>query len=290
VSRELGLWQRRVRTFRRNRAAVVGLGLLGLVVATAVFAPLLAGYDPRLRVDPDRADIFRLPPSAEHPLGTDENGFDVFSRLVHGARTSLRTAVSAIGLALLVSVPFGAAAGWRGGWLDSLVMRATDVMLSFPALLLAISIAAVRGKRELETVIYAVAVVSVPPLVRQVRASVLQVKALDYVTAARALGLPGWRIVVRTVLPNCLAPIIVLATLGTGVAILDAAGLSFLGLGPQPTEPEWGVMLTNALQYALREDLRYLLFPPGAAIALTVLGFNLFGDGLRDALDPRLNS
>ena len=197
------------------------------------------------------------------------------------------TAMAAIGLAMCVSIPLGALAGWRGGWVDSLVMRLTDVALSFPALLLAVSIAAIRGKRELLTVIYAVAVVSVPPIVRQVRAAVLQVKALDYVTAARALGLPPSRIVLTTVLPNCLAPILVLATLGTGVAILDAAGLSFLGLGPEPRTPEWGVMLTKGFEYARDPKLWFLLIPPGVAIALTVLGFNLFGDGLRDALDPR---
>jgi peptide/nickel transport system permease protein len=166
-------------------------------------------------------------------------------------------------------------------------MRATDVALAFPSIFLAVSIAAIRGKRELATVIYAVAAVSVPPILRQVRAAVLQVKSLDYVTAAQALGLRPSRIVIGTVLPNCLAPILVLATLGTGSAILDAAGLSFLGLGPPPTAPEWGVMLTNGFRYALDPSLWFLLVPPGVAIAMTVLGFNLFGDGLRDALDPR---
>jgi peptide/nickel transport system permease protein len=191
---------------------------------------------------------------------------------------------------MLCGIPLGALAGWRGGWVDSLVMRATDVFLAFPALLLAVCIAAIRGERELLTVIYAVAVVSVPPIIRQVRAAVLQVKSLEYVTAARALGVRPARIVFGTVLPNCIAPILVLATLGTGSAILDAAGLSFLGLGPPPTAPEWGVMLTHGFQYALDPKLWFLLIPPGAAIALTVLGFNLLGDGLRDALDPRTAS
>jgi peptide/nickel transport system permease protein len=277
---------RRLRTFLRNRSAVAGLAILGVVVLAALLAGVLAPFDPQTRV-PGAEVVVRAPPSSTYLLGTDENGFDVFSRLVHGARTSLLTAVAAIGLALAVAVPLGALAGWRGGWVESVVMRATDVALAFPSIFLAVGIAAIRGERELLTVVYAVAAVSVPPIVRQVRAAVLGVRALDYVTAARALGVRPSRIVLRTVLPNCLAPILVLATLGTGAAILDAAGLSFLGLGPPPTEPEWGVMLTNGFRYALDADLWYLLIPPGVAIALTVLGFNLFGDGLRDALDPR---
>jgi peptide/nickel transport system permease protein len=281
------LGRRRWRAFRRNRSAIVGAVLVGVMLVAALVAGFASRYDPEMRVDADSPDIYRLAPSPDHPLGTDENGFDVFSRLLHGARTSLVTAVASIGLALVVGVPLGAVAGWRGGWADSFVMRATDVFLAFPALLLAVCIAAIRGERELLTVIYAVAVVSVPPIVRQVRAAVLQVKSLEYVSAARALGVTPSRIVMGTVLPNCLAPIVVLATLGTGSAILDAAGLSFLGLGPPPTAPEWGVMLTHGFQYALDPHLWFLLIPPGLAIALTVLGFNLLGDGLRDALDPR---
>jgi ABC-type dipeptide/oligopeptide/nickel transport system permease subunit len=277
---------RRVRTFLRNRGAVAGLALLVVVLLAALLAGALSGFDPESRV-PGAEVVVKAQPSSTHLLGTDENGFDVFSRLLHGARTSLLTAVASIGLALLVSVPLGAIAGWRGGWVESVIMRATDVALAFPSIFLAVAIAAIRGERELLTVIYAVAAVSVPPIVRQVRAAVLQVKAHDYVTAAKALGFSPTRIVLSTVLPNCLAPILVLATLGTGAAILDAAGLSFLGLGPPPTAPEWGVMLTNGFRYALDPQLWFLLVPPGVAIALTVLGFNLFGDGLRDALDPR---
>ena len=277
---------RRLRTFVRNRSAVVGLALLTIVITAAALAGVLAPFDPQSRV-PAAEVVVKAHPSAVYLLGTDENGFDVFSRVLYGARTSLLTAVASIGLALVVAVPIGAWAGWRGGWVESIVMRATDVALAFPSIFLAVSIAAIRGKRETTTVILAVAAVSVPPLLRQVRAAVLQVKASDYVTAARALGMSPVRIVVFTVLPNCLAPILVLATLGTGAAILDAAGLSFLGLGPPPTEPEWGVMLTNGFRYALDPTLWFLLIPPGVAIAITVLGFNLFGDGLRDALDPR---
>ena len=278
---------RRLRTFLRNRSAVAGLVLISVVVLAALGAGIVAPFDPETRVEEAGAVLVRHAPSSRHLLGTDENGFDVFSRLLHGARTSLLTAIASIGLALLVAVPLGAVAGWRGGRVESLIMRATDVALAFPSIFLAVSIAAVRGKRELLTVIYAVAAVSVPPILRQVRAAVMQAKSNDYVTAARAIGHSPTRIVVRTVLPNCLAPILVLATLGTGTAILDAAGLSFLGLGPPPASPEWGVMLTNGFRYALDADLWFLLIPPGVAIAVTVLGFNLFGDGLRDALDPR---
>jgi peptide/nickel transport system permease protein len=278
---------RRVTRFLANRSAIVGLVLLAAVVAAAVLAGAISPFDPEVRVDPIAGKFARLAPSAAHPLGTDSNGFDVLSRLLHGARTSLWTAVAAIGLALFAAIPLGAWAGWKGGRIDGLVMRATDVTLAFPSLFLAVAIAALRGSQDLATVIYAVAAVSVPPIVRQVRAEVLRVKSLDYVTAAHALGVRPARIVLRTVLPNCVAPITVLATLGVGTAILDAAGLSFLGLGPRPEQAEWGVMLQAGLDYVRQPERWYLVVPPGLAIALTVLGFNLFGDGLRDALDPR---
>ena len=278
---------RRVRTFLANRSAIVGMAILAVVVGAAVLAGLLSPHDPEVRVAPVDGKFARLAPSSEHPLGTDGNGFDVLSRLLHGARNSLGTAFASIGLALFAAIPLGALAGWRGGRTDALVMRATDVALAFPSLFLAVAIAALRGKQDLATVILAVAVVSIPPIVRQVRAEVLRVKSLDYVTAARAVGARPSRIVLLTVLPNCVAPITVLATLGTGTAILDAAGLSFLGLGPRPEQAEWGVMLQAGLDYVRDPDRWYLVVPPGVAIAATVLGFNLFGDGLRDALDPR---
>jgi peptide/nickel transport system permease protein len=278
---------RRVRTFLANRSAIAGLAILTVVVAAALLAGVVSPHDPETRVAPVGGQFARLAPCAEHPLGTDSNGFDVLARLLHGARTSLWTAFASIALALFAAIPLGALAGWRGGRTDSAVMRATDVALAFPSLFLAVAIAALRGKQDLSTVVLAVAAVSIPPIVRQVRAEVLRVRSLDYVTAARALGVPPARIVLRTVLPNCVAPITVLATLGTGTAILDAAGLSFLGLGPRPEQAEWGVMLQAGLDYVRDPDRWYLVVPPGVAIAATVLGFNLFGDGLRDALDPR---
>jgi len=271
---------RRRRAFFRNRTALAGLILLGIVVLAALLAPA-APYDPQTRTD-----AFRSPPDAEHWLGTDENGFDVFSRVVYGARSALMVALAAVGIALAVGVPLGLVAGWYGGWVDGLISRGVDVALAFPSVLLAVAIAAALGGGSVETVILAVGIVIAPPFIRQVRAAVLQVRSLDYVSAARALGANAVRLLFRTVLPNCIAPILVLATLNTGIAILDAAGLSFLGLGPPETYPDWGVMLTKARVY-IQHDEQWMLLPPGLAISLTVLGFNLVGDGLSDAFDPR---
>ncbi len=271
---------RRRRAFFRNRTAIAGLVLVGVVVLAALLASA-APFDPETRTD-----SFRTPPDAEHWLGTDENGFDVFSRLVHGARSALLVALAAVGIALAVGVPAGLVAGWYGGWVDGAISRAVDVMLAFPSVLLAVAIAAALGGGSTGTVILAVGIVIAPPFVRQVRAAVLQVRPLDYVAAAKALGASDARILFRTVLPNCVAPILVLTTLSTGIAILDAAGLSFLGLGPPETSPDWGVMLTKARVY-IQHDEQWMLLPPGLAISLTVLGFNLVGDGLSDAFDPR---
>ena len=276
--------KRKWRVLLANKTAMFGATLVLFFAVIALFADLIATHDPE-----QRQEHLLSAPNSEYWLGTDENGFDVFSRLVYGSRSSLLTALSAVTLALLVGLPLGLVAGWKGGIVDSTIMRVVDVMLAFPAVLLAVAIAAALGEPSLTTVVVAVAVVLVPPFIRQVRAAVLQVKAFDYVEAARALGVPPVRIVLRTVLPNCIAPILVLATLGIGIAILDAAGLSFLGLGPPETSPEWGVMLQKALRYVQGEE-QWIVLPPGLAISLTVLGFNLFGDGLRDAFDPRQSS
>ncbi|MHC4452043.1 MAG: ABC transporter permease [Planctomycetota bacterium] len=275
---------RKWRVLVANKTAMFGATLVLFFAAIALFADLIATHDPE-----QRQEHLLSAPNSEYWLGTDENGFDVFSRLVYGSRSSLITALSAVSLALLVGLPLGLVAGWKGGFVDGAIMRVVDVMLAFPAVLLAVAIAAALGEPSLTTVVIAVAVVLVPPFIRQVRAAVLQVKAFDYVEAARALGVPPVRIVLRTVLPNCIAPILVLATLGIGIAILDAAGLSFLGLGPPETSPEWGVMLQKALRYVQGKE-QWIVLPPGLAISLTVLGFNLFGDGLRDAFDPRQSS
>jgi peptide/nickel transport system permease protein len=268
-----------LRALRRDRGAAIGLVLVGIVLAMSV-AAFAAPYGPTER------DLEQEAPSARHWLGTDGTGYDVLSRLLHGARLSLLTGLGAVALALLVGVPLGAVSGWAGGWVDHALMRVVDVLLAFPSVVLAIAVATLFDVRTLLPVVVAVAVVAVPTIARQVRASVLQVKTHDFVLAARAMGMPPGRILRRHVLPNCLAPILVLSTLGVGNAILSAAGLSFLGLGPEGRVPEWGMMLKDGFRFVTTEK-QWILVPPGLAIAATVLGFNLLGDGLRRALDPR---
>lgn len=266
------------RTLRRDRGAMIGLALVLLVVGMAILAPL-SPFGPT-----DRGPI-ASPPGGDHLFGTDQAGYDIFSRVLWGARLSLLTGLAAVALSLLVGVPLGAVSGYAGGWLDAALMRATDVMLAFPSVVLAIAIATMFGTRDVLPVIVAVGVVAIPTVARQVRGSVLQVKNLEFVTAARSMGMSPGRILFGHVLPNCLAPIIVLATLGVGFAILSAAGLNFLGLGPEPRVAEWGVMLKDSYHYVRTKQ--WVIVPPGVAIAITVLGFNLLGDGLRRALDPR---
>lgn len=270
------------KSLRRDRGAMFGLALVVLVTVMAIAAPL-APYGPK---DRDRAHFDAQPPSGEHLLGTDGSGYDVFSRLLHGARVSLLTGLAAVGIALLFGIPLGAISGFAGGRIDQMAMRGVDVMLAFPSVVLAIAIAALFENRSVTTLIIAVGIVLVPQIARQVRGSVLQVKHLEFVTAARALGMRPGRILFRHVLPNCLAPIIVLSTLGVGNAILSAAGLSFLGLGPEARVAEWGVMLKEFDRHVSTGET-WVFVPPGVAIAVTVLGFNLLGDGLRKALDPR---
>jgi peptide/nickel transport system permease protein len=282
-----------VRSLLRDKGAAIGLLLVALVVLMAAGADL-SPYEPTQIFAPeDGQPGLARPPDGAHWLGTDNAGYDVGTRLLHGARLTLLTGFLAVVLSLAVGVPGGLVSGWMGGRVDGWLMRVTDVLLAFPSVVLAIAIAAVFDMETARTtlhrlfpVIVAVSVVSVPVIARQVRASVLQVRTLDYVTAARAMGFGGGRIVARHVLPNCLAPILVLSTLGVGTAILSAAGLNFLGLGPESRVPEWGVMLGEA-KARITTGEQWLVIPPGLAIAITVLGFNLLGDGLRRALDPR---
>jgi len=275
-SRARQIW----RSLRRERGALLGLALIVLMIAMALAAPL-APYGPKER----DLEAGLSPPSSAHWLGTDGSSYDVYSRMLHGARISLLTGIAAIALALLIGIPLGAISGYAGGWTDALTMRFVDVMLAFPSIVLAIAIAAVL-RPSVTSVILAVAVVNVPIVARQVRASVLQVRELDYIAAARSIGMRPPRILLKHVLPNCLAPIIVLSTLGVGFAILSAAGLNYLGLGPSARTAEWGVMLAGVSRH-IRNGEWWVYVPPGTAIACTVLGFNLFGDGLRKALDPR---
>jgi peptide/nickel transport system permease protein len=265
----------------RDKLAIAGLAIMVIFILTALLAPLLTPYDPIVQNLIER----RQTPSLQHPLGLDDLGRDILSRIVYGTRKSLQVGVVSVSLAILVGALIGAISGYLGGWVDILVMRLMDIMLAFPSLLLAITIVTILGPGLLN-MLYAIAIVSIPAYARIVRASVLGVKAQEYTIAARSLGASHRRILFRHVLPNCLTPLIVQGTLGIGTAILDAAGLSFLGLGAQPPMPEWGAMLGQG-RFAVF-SAPHIVVSPGIAIMLTVLGFNLLGDGLRDALDPRL--
>lgn len=254
--------------------------MIGGFLLLAFAAPLIAPADPMAQALYNRLS----PPTLEHPFGTDDFGRDILSRVIYGARISLRVGVFAVLIALILGTCIGVVAGYWGGWIDQILMRLMDLLLAFPSILLAIGIVAILGP-GLENAMLAVGIVAMPQYARLVRASVLTVRETDYVMAARALGASDWRILCVAVLPNCLAPLIVQATLGLATAILDAAGLSFLGLGAQPPTPEWGAMLSQGRELIVRAP--WVLTFPGGAIFFTVLAFNLVGDGLRDALDPK---
>jgi peptide/nickel transport system permease protein len=267
-----------LRRFVRNRSALVGLVLVGIFVVVAVLAPLLAPYDAY-----EMNMLNRLKaPSAAHLFGTDDFGRDLLTRILFGARISLAVSLGTVCLAILIGVTIGLTSGYLGGATDMWLMRVVDVFLSFPAILLALALVAALGT-GLGNLIVALALVTWTTYARVVRASTLAIKEEEYITAARVVGVPTWRILLRHVLPNAAAPIIVIAALGMGNAVVSEAAMSFLGLGVQPPEPSWGTTLTFGLAF-LRED-PYLSTFPGLAIMFVVLGFNLLGDGLRDLLD-----
>jgi peptide/nickel transport system permease protein len=274
------------RRLKRSYAALFGLGIVILLIFTAVFADFLAPYSP---TDNSPTEMFQTP-NTSHFLGTDQFGRDLLSRIIHGSRISLAVGLSSVLLAVFVGVPLGVIAGFYGGKLDSLIMRAMDLILSFPVFLLAIVImimftptAGILGAMK---VIIAIGIVRIPIYARLVRGSVLSIKEKEYIEACRALGQYDPKILVRHILPNCLAPIIVTGTLSIATAIIVEASLSFLGLGTQPPTPSWGWDLKANVAWIQLNP--WLALSPGFAIFVTVLGFNLFGDGLRDALDPRL--
>jgi ABC-type dipeptide/oligopeptide/nickel transport system permease subunit len=266
---------------RSHPSAMVGAGILALYVLASLLLPLVFRYDP---IHQNLSDAF-LPISREHPLGTDDLGRDELVRLLFGTRYTLVLGFAAVAIGLVVGVPLGALSGYFGGWVDLLSQRVTDVLLAFPNILLALALVAVLGV-GLQNVIISVGITSIPIFVRLVRASALSVRELPYVEAGRALGVPSPVILLRHVVPNSLAPVIVQASLQLGAAILIAAGLGFLGLGVQAPTPEWGTMLGSSRNYIF-SDPNLATFP-GLAIFGAVLAFNLLGDGLRDALDPRL--
>ena len=269
------------RELQRNRGAMVGLIVLLLLVAMAVFASIVATHDP---IDVVPSERF-VPPSSDHWLGTDKYGRDIYSRIVHGARISLMIGFISVGIGVLAGVPLGLLAGWAGGWTNALIMRMTDAMLALPGLLLALSVVAALGP-SLTNAMIAVGVGTVPTYIRLVQSGVLSAREHMYVDSARVTGCSAARIMFRHVLPNVAAPVIVVSTLGMGGAILAAAGLSFLGLGAQPPTPEWGATVADGRDFLAKAW--WVSTFPSVAILVTVLAINLFGDGMRDALDPRL--
>ncbi len=289
-------WSLALKRFRGRTSGMIGLGIVSALVLMAIFAPIIAPYGPNEVLigkedvgprDPPCVHVLGCPEETpQHVMGTDGNVRDEFSRVIYGARVSLTLGFFTVTIALLVGSAFGAVAGFTGGWLDNVIMRIMDVILGFPSLLLAIAIVAVLGP-GLRNALIAIAIVTIPAYARVMRAQVLSIKESDYVSASRALGAAPRQLLLRRVVPNALTPLVVLATLGVATAILEAAGLSFLGLGAQPPTAEWGSMLASERNQLFTAP--HLVFFPGLAIMITVLGFNLMGDGLRDALDPALN-
>lgn len=272
--------RRAIRRFLHHRLAVFGLVVVVLFIAIAILAPVIAPHDP---LQTSWARI-RKPPSWEHWMGTDENGRDVLSRVIWGARASLMAGVVSVLGALCIGVPLGLLAGLLGGWVDAVISRIADAMLAVPFLILAIALAAFLGP-ALENAMLAIAITASPVFVRLSRGMALDAKSTDWIEAARALGNPAWRIAFVHVLPNIVPPLLVQATLAIAEAIIAEAALSFLGLGMQPPNPSWGSMLNSSQRFLTQAP--WLSIFPGATIMLVVLAFNLMGDGLRDALDPR---
>lgn len=275
------------RQYKKNKSALVGAWIVLALIFCAIFAPLLTSYDPLIQDISNRL----IPPmwdstgSSAHILGTDDFGRDMFTRIIYGARISLTIGIVSVGISLVFGVIMGAVAGFFGGLTDLIIMRLVDIMLSIPAILLAIVIVAILGP-DLFNAMIAIGVVGIPTFARIVRSSVLGEKEKEYVVASRINGSKNLRLISKVVLPNCTTPIIVQATMGFASAVLEAAGLSFLGLGAQPPTPEWGAMLADSLQFITTAP--WMIVYPGIAIFLTVMGFNLVGDGLMDVLDPKL--
>ncbi len=295
--RSSSLWLEAARNLLRNPSAILGLSIIGLLLFTAVAAPLIATHDPIKTMIGVPGETGRLPSKKPcipafgcdepiHILGLDLNARDLFSRVIFGTRTSLSVGVITISLSIVVGTALGVTAGYMGGSVDNVIMRFMDVVLAFPALLLAISIVTILGP-GLTNALLGITITFIPQYARLSRASVLSIKEQEFVVAEHALGASPLRIVLAHILPNSITPIVVQGTLGVGTAILDAAALSFLGLGAQPPTPEWGQILSESRNYLFTSP--HLVFFPGIAIMITVLGFNLLGDGMRDALDPRLN-
>jgi len=270
-----------LRRLLRSRGGVLGGGILLLLILVAIFAPVLSPYDP-LQMAPQEASD---PPSLKHPAGTDRFGRDILTRIMYGARISLRVGLISVAIAGILGGLLGLLAGYFGGWVDAAISLLINILLGLPGILLALVILAALGP-GLQNVMIAVGISGIPGYARLIRGNTLVVKEQDYVYAARALGAPDWRIILSHILPNVMAPIVVLSTLGVASAILVGASVSYLGLGAKPPTPEWGVMVNDGRNH-LRQAW-WLSTMPGLAIMVTVIGLNLLGDALRDALDPRL--
>lgn len=273
------VWSR----LKKNKMALIGLAILIILILLAVFANFIADYD-TIVIKQNLTERLQAP-SAKHWLGTDEFGRDILARMIHGARVSIKVGIFAVGLSIIIGGILGAISGYYGGSIDNVIMRVMDIFLAVPSILLAIAIVSALGPSMINLMI-AISVSSVPSYARIVRASVLSIRDQEFIEAAKAIGASNTRIIMKHIIPNALAPVIVQGTLGVASAILSIAGLSFIGLGIQPPAPEWGSMLSGGRQY-----LRYAWWVttfPGVAIMITILSLNLLGDGLRDALDPRL--
>lgn len=272
-------WER----FRKNTPATIGLILLVLLLAASLAAPLLTNMDP---LKNNLIEALEKP-SATHPLGTDYLGRDILSRILYGGRLTLTIGFLAVSLGLVIGVPLGAVSGYYGGWADLLIQRIADILLSFPSFLLALTLVALMGVGE-RNLIISVGILAIPSFIRLVRGAVLTLRSQLYIEAARSIGAQDWRIIFKHILPNAMVPVIINASLNLGYAITTAAGLGFLGLGVQPPTPEWGTMLGESKTYIFSHP--YMLTSPGIAIFIAIIGLNLVGDGLRDALDPRLKN
>lgn len=280
--RSVGLWGDAFRRMRSTPSAIIGGFIVAFFVLMAIFAPFIAPYDPT------RGNLASsyLPPGPEHWFGTNIQGQDVFSRIVFGSRLTLGIAVMSVTIGVTIGSLMGALAGFFRGWIDATIMRIVDIMLSIPGLLLAIAVVSWLGRGVVQIAI-AIAIVNIPIFARILRGSLLALRDADYVIAAKSVGVSGPTLLLRHMLPNAIGPLIVQATLALATAVVDAAALGFLGLGPpDPRTPEWGTMLSDTYRYLT--DAVHLAFFPGIAIVLAVLGFNLLGDGMREALDPRL--
>ena len=283
VEKTVGPWKEAWRGFRKSKTAIIGMIIIVFFILLALFGPFIAKEGINDQMAADRLQ----PPSGEYWLGTDDFGRDILSRIIHGSRISLSVGFLSVIVSVIVGSFLGIIAGYYGRWIDSIISRVFDIMLAFPSILLAIAIVSVLGP-GLENALIAIAIINVPNFGRLIRSKVLSIKEDEYITAAKAIGMKDARILFSHILPNSMAPVIVQGTLAVATAILEAAALGFLGLGAQAPQPEWGKMLADSKSYL--QSAPWTMIFPGLSIMLTVLGFNLMGDGLRDALDPKMKN